>query len=129
MLRLEQPDDIDDRRVVQRVGPGRVLGDVLDSGAVPAVELTTLHRQAEGGTIARLAASVRGGELPPVDLIVTTRCALKTQPNHSCIALAQLAAGAQVQELTGRAGSWQQVRTMSGMSGWVPVEKVRVEEA
>ncbi|HMC70980.1 MAG TPA: AAA family ATPase, partial [Mycobacteriales bacterium] len=49
------------------IGPGRVLGDVLDSGAVPAVELTTLHRQAEGGTIARLAATVRSGDLPPVD--------------------------------------------------------------
>jgi exodeoxyribonuclease V alpha subunit len=49
------------------IGPGRVLGDVLDSGVVPAVELTTLHRQAEGGTIARLAAAVRVGELPPVD--------------------------------------------------------------
>jgi exodeoxyribonuclease V alpha subunit len=49
------------------IGPGRVLGDVLDSGAVPAVELTTLHRQAEGGTIARLAAAVREGELPRVD--------------------------------------------------------------
>jgi exodeoxyribonuclease V alpha subunit len=40
---------------------------VLDSGAVPATELTTLHRQAEGGTIARLAAAVRGGELPRVE--------------------------------------------------------------
>jgi exodeoxyribonuclease V alpha subunit len=49
------------------IGPGRVLADVLESGAVPAVELTTLHRQAEGGTIARLASAVRGGDLPPVD--------------------------------------------------------------
>src|SRR4051795_2029951 len=49
------------------IGPGRVLGDVLDSGVVPAVELTTLHRQAEGGAIARLAAAVRVGELPAVD--------------------------------------------------------------
>lgn len=49
------------------IGPGRVLGDVLDSGAVPAVELTELHRQAEGGTIARLAGAVREGDLPAVD--------------------------------------------------------------
>src|SRR3954466_8453610 len=49
------------------IGPGRVLADVLESGAVPSVELTTLHRQAEGGTIARLAAAVRGGELPRVE--------------------------------------------------------------
>ncbi|HVY11432.1 MAG TPA: AAA family ATPase [Mycobacteriales bacterium] len=49
------------------IGPGRVLGDVLDSGAVPTTELATLYRQAEGGTIARLATSVRYGELPVVD--------------------------------------------------------------
>ena len=49
------------------IGPGRVLGDILDSAAVPAVELTTLHRQAEGGTIARLAAAVRSGDLPRVE--------------------------------------------------------------
>ncbi|HEU5034578.1 MAG TPA: AAA family ATPase [Mycobacteriales bacterium] len=49
------------------IGPGRVLGDVLDAAVVPAVELTELHRQAEGGTIARLAGAVRAGELPPVD--------------------------------------------------------------
>jgi exodeoxyribonuclease V alpha subunit len=49
------------------IGAGRVLGDILDSAAVPVTELTTLHRQAEGGTIARLAIAVRGGVLPPVD--------------------------------------------------------------
>jgi exodeoxyribonuclease V alpha subunit len=49
------------------VGPGRVLGDVIDAGALPVTELTTLYRQAEGGAIARLASAVRGGELPPVD--------------------------------------------------------------
>ena len=49
------------------IGAGRVLGDILDSQVVPVTELTTLHRQAEGGTIARLAIAVRGGVLPPVD--------------------------------------------------------------
>jgi exodeoxyribonuclease V alpha subunit len=49
------------------IGPGRVLGDVLDSAVLPASELTILHRQAEGGAIARLAASVREGELPVID--------------------------------------------------------------
>jgi exodeoxyribonuclease V alpha subunit len=49
------------------IGPGRVLGDILDSTAIPAVELTTLHRQAEGGAIARLASEVRTGALPPVE--------------------------------------------------------------
>jgi exodeoxyribonuclease V alpha subunit len=49
------------------IGPGHVLGDLIDSGAVPVTELSTLYRQAEGGAIARLATAVRGGELPPVD--------------------------------------------------------------
>ena len=49
------------------IGPGHVLGDLIDSGAVPVPELTTLYRQAEGGAIARLANAVRAGELPPVD--------------------------------------------------------------
>lgn len=46
------------------IGPGRVLGDLIDADVVPTVELTTLYRQATGGAIARLATAVRGGELP-----------------------------------------------------------------
>ena len=49
------------------IGPGRVLGDLVDSGALPVTELTTLYRQTEGGSIARLAIAVRAGDLPRVD--------------------------------------------------------------
>lgn len=49
------------------IGPGRVLGDILAAGRYPVTELTTLYRQEAGGAIARLAAAVRDGELPPVD--------------------------------------------------------------
>ena len=49
------------------IGPGRVLGDIIDSGAVPVTELTRLYRQRDGGIIARLATAVRGGTLPAVD--------------------------------------------------------------
>ncbi len=49
------------------IGPGRVLGDLIDSGVVPVTELVTLYRQSEGGAIARLATAVRGGDLPVVD--------------------------------------------------------------
>jgi exodeoxyribonuclease V alpha subunit len=58
---------VGDAAQLPSIGPGRVLGDLIDSGAVPVTELTTLYRQDEGGTIARLAAAVRGGALPPVD--------------------------------------------------------------
>ena len=49
------------------IGPGRVLGDLIDSGVIPVTELKTLYRQTEGGAIARLATAVREGELVPVD--------------------------------------------------------------
>ncbi|MDT4938102.1 MAG: exodeoxyribonuclease alpha subunit [Pseudonocardiales bacterium] len=58
---------VGDAAQLPSIGPGRVLGDVIDSGCVAVTELTTLYRQAEGGTIARLATAVRGGELPPMD--------------------------------------------------------------
>ena len=45
------------------IGPGRVLGDLIDSGTVPVTELTKLYRQTEGGAIARLAIAVRAGDL------------------------------------------------------------------
>jgi exodeoxyribonuclease V alpha subunit len=58
---------VGDAAQLPSIGPGRVLGDLIDSGAVPVTELSTLYRQAEGGTIARLATAVRAGELPAVD--------------------------------------------------------------
>jgi exodeoxyribonuclease V alpha subunit len=58
---------VGDAAQLPSIGPGRVLGDLIDSGTVPVTELTTLYRQAEGGTIARLATAVRGGGLEPVD--------------------------------------------------------------
>ncbi|MEP6598033.1 MAG: AAA family ATPase [Actinomycetota bacterium] len=58
---------VGDAAQLPSIGPGRVLGDLIDTGLVPTTELRTLYRQAEGGAIARLATSVRGGELPDVD--------------------------------------------------------------
>ncbi len=58
---------VGDAAQLPSIGPGRVLGDLIDAGVVPVTELTTLYRQAEGGTIARLATDVRSGELTAVD--------------------------------------------------------------
>jgi exodeoxyribonuclease V alpha subunit len=58
---------VGDAAQLPSIGAGRVLGDLIDSGTVPVTELRTLYRQAEGGTIARLATAVREGELAPVD--------------------------------------------------------------
>ena len=57
---------VGDAAQLPSIGPGRVLAELIDSGVVAVTELTTLYRQDEGGTIARLATSVRGGDLPPV---------------------------------------------------------------
>ena len=57
---------VGDAAQLPSIGPGRVLGDLIDAGVMSVTELATLYRQAEGGTIARLATAVRAGELPPV---------------------------------------------------------------
>ncbi len=46
------------------VGPGAVLADVIASGAVPVVRLTTIFRQAGQSWIVRAAHAVRRGEVP-----------------------------------------------------------------
>ena len=58
---------VGDAAQLPSIGAGRVLGDLIDSATVPVTELTTLYRQEEGGSIARLAKAVREGDLPAVD--------------------------------------------------------------
>jgi exodeoxyribonuclease V alpha subunit len=47
------------------VGPGAVLRDVLASGVVPSVRLTTIFRQAGGSLIVEAAHRIREGAPPP----------------------------------------------------------------
>ena len=46
------------------VGAGRVLGDLIDSGAVPVATLTEVYRQAAGSGIVRNAWRVHRGQAP-----------------------------------------------------------------
>jgi len=46
------------------VGPGSVLRDVIDSGAVPVVQLTEIYRQAQGSLITLNAHRILRGEMP-----------------------------------------------------------------
>ena len=46
------------------VGPGAVLRDVIDSGAIPVVRLLEIYRQAAGSQIVVNAHRILGGELP-----------------------------------------------------------------
>lgn len=48
------------------VGPGRVLGDLIEAG-VPCVRLERVYRQDEGSGITAAAHAVRRGAVPPAD--------------------------------------------------------------
>ena len=58
---------IGDTHQLPSVGPGRVLGDLVDSGEVPFVELVTLKRSDPNLQIARNCARLKSGEVPAVD--------------------------------------------------------------
>jgi len=47
------------------VGPGRVLGDVIESGQIPVCTLTEVYRQSQDSGIVRNAHRINGGE-PPI---------------------------------------------------------------
>jgi exodeoxyribonuclease V alpha subunit len=49
------------------VGPGCVLSDIIDSGAIPTVRLTEIFRQAAGSSIIVNAHRINRGELPLKD--------------------------------------------------------------
>ncbi|MDR3038420.1 MAG: ATP-dependent RecD-like DNA helicase, partial [Candidatus Adiutrix sp.] len=55
---------VGDRDQLPSVGPGRVLADLIDSGAVAVARLTEVHRQAGGSWIVRAAHQVRRGLFP-----------------------------------------------------------------
>ncbi|MGI8760285.1 MAG: ATP-dependent DNA helicase [Jatrophihabitantaceae bacterium] len=82
---------VGDAAQLPSIGAGRVLGDLIDSGTVPVTSLTTLYRQAEGGTIARLASAVREGDLPPVNdptrEVVVVAARGSTQAAHRVVQL------------------------------------------
>ena len=49
------------------VGPGKVLGDIIESGAVPVVRLTEVFRQAAESRIIVNAHRINRGEMPELD--------------------------------------------------------------
>ncbi len=46
------------------IGPGQVLQDIIDSGAIPVASLKTVYRQGSGSTIITNAHRINSGELP-----------------------------------------------------------------
>jgi exodeoxyribonuclease V alpha subunit len=49
------------------VGPGRVLADLIESGAIPVVRLTEIFRQEKASRIVESAHRVNRGEMPLVE--------------------------------------------------------------
>ena len=49
------------------VGPGNVLGDIIDSGVVPVARLRHIYRQAGDNLIVGNAHRINGGEWPRID--------------------------------------------------------------
>lgn len=55
---------VGDEDQLPSVGPGQVLKDLLESGAIPSVKLTEVYRQAEGSSIIELAHAMKRGVVP-----------------------------------------------------------------
>jgi exodeoxyribonuclease V alpha subunit len=55
---------VGDQDQLPSVGPGSVLSDLIESGAIGSVRLTTVFRQAETSWIVRAAHAVNRGEMP-----------------------------------------------------------------
>jgi len=55
---------VGDNDQLPSVGPGRVLGDLIDSGTVPVVRLTEIYRQAAESRIISSAYAVNEGRVP-----------------------------------------------------------------
>lgn len=56
---------VGDEDQLPSVGPGQVFSDLLDSGVIPAVQLTDIYRQSEGSKIIEFSHQIKDGELPP----------------------------------------------------------------
>ena len=59
---------IGDSDQLPSVGPGDVLRNLIDSGAVETVRLTKIYRQSESSNIVSFAHMINGNEVPPLSL-------------------------------------------------------------
>ncbi|WP_018924136.1 ATP-dependent RecD-like DNA helicase [Salsuginibacillus kocurii] len=55
---------VGDEDQLPSVGPGEVLGDLLEANVLPAVALSVVYRQAEGSSIIDMAHHLKAGEMP-----------------------------------------------------------------
>ena len=50
------------------VGPGKILHDMINSGALPVVALNQVHRQGPESAVAQAAALISQGKMPPKEM-------------------------------------------------------------
>lgn len=55
---------VGDPNQLPAIGPGRILGDLIDSGVIPVAALTEVFRQAAESGIIRGATAINRGEMP-----------------------------------------------------------------
>ena len=60
---------VGDNNQLPSVGAGNVLGDIIDSGIIPCIELDEIYRQAEGSNIVLNAHRINKGIMPQLDNI------------------------------------------------------------
>lgn len=75
---------VGDDNQLPSVGPGQVLKDLIESGAIPLTRLITVHRQAQDSSIISLAHAVKNNHLPP-DLKEKKSDRLYVECSHSLI--------------------------------------------
>jgi len=63
---------VGDRDQLPSVGPGNVLGDLMNSGRVPVVRLTQVFRQAQASMIVSNAHRINLGEYPMLESVSST---------------------------------------------------------
>ncbi|GGL40781.1 SF1B family DNA helicase RecD2 [Sporolactobacillus putidus] len=94
------PEDIKvvivgDEDQLPSVGPGQVLGDLIQSGVIPIVRLTDIFRQARGSSIIELAHEIKQGLIPDVTVPKADRRFFHCHQAQVVDAVCQIAKGAE----------------------------------
>ncbi|EST13414.1 ATP-dependent RecD-like DNA helicase [Sporolactobacillus laevolacticus] len=94
------PDDmkvviVGDEDQLPSVGPGQVLSDLIQSGAVPVIRLTDIFRQAQGSSIIELAHQIKEGKLSDVTEPKNDRRFFRCHQNQVIEVIGKVAAGAE----------------------------------
>lgn len=88
---------VGDKDQLPSVGPGKVFGDIIDSGAAKVIRLNRLYRRSEESTINTIALGINGGlvpEIPSIDdpMKVDAYFISRRDPSEAMEVVAQLVA-------------------------------------